>query len=171
MKTLLNCDPSFNYHIFSYSKVFFCNDQMMWWMILVAFLCKLISWTEYSLGEHKFSILSNLLWLKTIILVIGITWLWRWLPHRLSKHQSQTTVLLRAPVTKMIIFNQGMLLPGLNHSFFLPVRLGEYNYLLPFITTLDTKLRELQYKILNRILYTNKLILPDVIFVKRSWRP
>ena len=31
-------------------------------------------------------------------------------------------------------------------------------YLLPFKTTLDTKLREFQYKILNRILYTNKIL-------------
>ena len=31
-------------------------------------------------------------------------------------------------------------------------------YLLPFRTTLDTKLREFQYKILNRILYTNKML-------------
>ena len=30
-------------------------------------------------------------------------------------------------------------------------------YLLPFKATLDTKLREFQYKILNRILYTNML--------------
>jgi len=32
-------------------------------------------------------------------------------------------------------------------------------YLLPFKTTLDTKLREFQYKILNRILYTNNMLL------------
>ena len=31
-------------------------------------------------------------------------------------------------------------------------------YLLPFKTTLDTKLREFQYKILSRILYTNKML-------------
>ena len=31
-------------------------------------------------------------------------------------------------------------------------------YLLPFKTTLDTKLREFQYKILNRILYTNEML-------------
>ncbi|KAL9964077.1 hypothetical protein ACROYT_G027656, partial [Oculina patagonica] len=31
-------------------------------------------------------------------------------------------------------------------------------YLLPFKTTLDTKLREFQYKMLNRILYTNKML-------------
>ena len=31
-------------------------------------------------------------------------------------------------------------------------------YLLPFKTTLDSKLREFQYKILNRILYTNKML-------------
>ena len=35
------------------------------------------------------------------------TWLWRWLPRRLLKHQSLTTVLLRTPITQMIIFNQG----------------------------------------------------------------
>ena len=34
------------------------------------------------------------------------TWLWRWLPHRLSKRQSLTTVLLRTPITQMIFFNQ-----------------------------------------------------------------
>jgi len=43
------------------------------------------------------------------------TWLWRWLPHRLSKRQSLTTVLLRTPVTQMILFNHGMLLLGSNH--------------------------------------------------------
>ena len=36
------------------------------------------------------------------------TWLWRWLPHRLSKRQSLTTVLLRTPITQMIFFNQGI---------------------------------------------------------------
>ena len=45
----------------------------------------------------------------------SITWLWRWLPHRLSKCQSPTTVLLRTPVTQMITFNQGMLSLGSNH--------------------------------------------------------
>ena len=33
--------------------------------------------------------------------------LWRWLPHRLSKRQSLTTVFLRTPITQMIFFNQG----------------------------------------------------------------
>ena len=37
-----------------------------------------------------------------------ISWLWRWLPHRLSKRQSQKGVLFRAPLTQMIFFNQGM---------------------------------------------------------------
>ena len=34
-------------------------------------------------------------------------WLWRWLPHRLSKRQSlsTTTVLFRTTFTQMIIFN------------------------------------------------------------------
>ena len=35
-----------------------------------------------------------------------ITWLWRWLPHRLSKRQSQTTVLLRTPIIQMIFSNR-----------------------------------------------------------------
>ena len=52
------------------------------------------------IADHGFWIFN---WLKTI------TWLWRWLPHRLSKRQSQTTVLLRTSVTQMIIFNQGTL--------------------------------------------------------------
>ena len=43
------------------------------------------------------------------------TWLWRWLPHRLSKRQSLTKVLLRTPITQMIFFNQGMFLLGSNH--------------------------------------------------------
>ena len=44
------------------------------------------------------------------------TWLWRWLPHRLSKRQSLKTVLLRTPITQMIFFDQGMLLLlGSNH--------------------------------------------------------
>ena len=38
-----------------------------------------------------------------------------WLPHRLLKHHSQKTVLLRTPITQMILFNQGMLLQGSNH--------------------------------------------------------
>lgn len=37
-----------------------------------------------------------------------VTWLWTWPPHRLSKLQSQTAVLFRTPITKMIFFNQGM---------------------------------------------------------------
>ena len=41
------------------------------------------------------------------------TWLWIWLPYRLSaKRQSQTTVLLRTPITQMTFFNQGRLLLG-----------------------------------------------------------
>ena len=43
------------------------------------------------------------------------TWLWRWLLHRLSKRKSQTTVLLRTPITQIIFFNQGMLLLGSNY--------------------------------------------------------
>ena len=44
-----------------------------------------------------------------------ISWLWRRLPHRLSNHQSATTVLLRTPITQMIFFNQIMLLLRLNY--------------------------------------------------------
>ena len=37
------------------------------------------------------------------------------LPHRLSKRQSLTTVLLRTPISQMIFFHQSMLLLGSNH--------------------------------------------------------
>ena len=33
---------------------------------------------------------------------------WRWLPYRLSKRQSQTTVVLGTPVTQVIFFDQGI---------------------------------------------------------------
>ena len=33
-----------------------------------------------------------------------------WLPHRLWKRQSQTTVFLRTPITQMIFFNQGIVI-------------------------------------------------------------
>ena len=52
----------------------------------------------------------------------SIFWLWRWFPHRLSKRQSLTTVLLRTPITQVIFFNQRMLLLGSKHfliSYFL----------------------------------------------------
>ena len=42
--------------------------------------------------------------------IFRVTWLWRWLPHRLSKCHS-LTVLLRTPITQMIFFNQRTL-PG-----------------------------------------------------------
>ena len=48
-------------------------------------------------------------------LVVVFSWLWRWLVHRLLKHQSLTTVLFRTPINQMIYFNQGMLLLGSNH--------------------------------------------------------
>ena len=47
--------------------------------------------------------------------IFRVKWLWGWHPHRLSKRQSLTTVLLRTPITQMIFFNQGMLLLGSNH--------------------------------------------------------
>ena len=49
------------------------------------------------------------------------TWLWRWPPHLLSKHQSPTTVLFRTPITQMVFFNQGT-----NHSFWLSMRTSDW---------------------------------------------
>ena len=40
-----------------------------------------------------------------------ITWLWRWLLHFLSKCQSQTTVLIRTPITQMIFFQSRYFTP------------------------------------------------------------
>ena len=39
-------------------------------------------------------------WLRTTL-----PWLWRWLPDRLSKRQSLTTVLRRTPISQMRFFN------------------------------------------------------------------
>ena len=44
---------------------------------------------------------------KWLRLSLTFTWLWRWLPHRLSELQSQTKVPLRTLITQMIFFNQG----------------------------------------------------------------
>ena len=46
-------------------------------------------------------------WLMFRQLAQKPSWLWRWLPLRLSKRQSLTTVLLRTPIPQMISFNQG----------------------------------------------------------------
>ena len=54
------------------------------------------------LNRKQYHIISYSFSTKTI------TWLWRWLSHRWSKHQSQTTVHLKTPITQMIFFNQGM---------------------------------------------------------------
>jgi len=43
------------------------------------------------------------------------TWLWRWLPLRLSKCQSPTTVLFRTTLTKTITLYELLILLGSNH--------------------------------------------------------
>jgi len=43
------------------------------------------------------------------------TWLWRWLPLRLSKRQSPTTVLFRTTFTRTITLYELLILLGLNH--------------------------------------------------------
>ena len=63
----------------------------------------------------KLSVDCSLCWDLSVKGFWIFTWLWRWLPHRLSKRQSLTTVLLWTPITQMIFFNQGMLLLGSNH--------------------------------------------------------
>ena len=49
--------------------------------------------------------------------IFKFTWLWRWLLHKMLKHQSPTTVLLRTPVAPMIFLNQDMLLLGSSRLF------------------------------------------------------
>jgi len=43
------------------------------------------------------------------------TWLWRWLPLRLSKRQSSTTVLFRTTLTRTITLYELLILLGSNH--------------------------------------------------------
>ena len=45
-----------------------------------------------------------------------LTWLWRWLPPRLSKCQSPTTVLFRTTLTRTITLYELPILLGSNHS-------------------------------------------------------
>ena len=82
-----------------------------------------------------------------------MNWLWRWLPHRLSRRQSLTSVLVRTLITQMIFFNQGMLLLGSNH--FLKVKQSSCNSTPPvcnsnatrslfFVTPLAVKLDKLE---------------------------
>ena len=67
-----------------------------------------ISWTSLSFLRH-----NNFQLTKTI------TWLWRWLPYRLSQRQSLTTVLLRTPITQMIFYNKGIMTLLLGSNLFL----------------------------------------------------
>ena len=71
----------------------------------------------YFLLRSWFEPRSNIPWLKKIIWVIGVLRTTVVCDsedgcrmHRLSKRQSQTTVLLRTPITQMIFFNQGYFL-------------------------------------------------------------
>ena len=74
----------------------------------------------HNLSPHTFSqpITSRSPGFLNFELINTTTWLWRWLPHRLSKHLSLTTVLLRTPITQMILFNQGMFIS--NYLWVLP---------------------------------------------------
>ena len=46
------------------------------------------------------------------------TWLWRWLPLRLSKRQSPTTVLFRTTLTRTITQYELLILLGSNHLLY-----------------------------------------------------
>ena len=88
-------------------------------------MISMISMPNFSSSDvfSSTNLYQSLPWLKKIIWVIGVprrTVVCDWRFHNLcggwlSKHQSQTTVLLRTPITQMIFFNQGMLLLGSNH--------------------------------------------------------
>ena len=46
---------------------------------------------------------------------LSLSWLWRWLPLRLSKRQSPTTVLFRTTLTRTITQCELLILLGSNH--------------------------------------------------------
>ena len=105
-------------------------DEVFKWSLALRSFSKIFFQAFANLCYHQgmYSFMSNFFflnwegssrWLKIEGLTfrkpscdLQVTWLWRWLPHRLSKCQSPTTVLHRTPITQMIIFNQGMLLLG-----------------------------------------------------------
>ena len=83
-----------------------------YWSVDRVAIGKCVMWSSHHAFTNGYSIywpiksLTKVFELST--LTNTTTWLWRWLPHRLSKRQSITTVLLRTPVTQMIFFNQGL---------------------------------------------------------------
>ena len=79
-----------------------------WWQTLH----ESFSQYHHGLTEQSFSTdqtYNNIDW-KTLF-----TWLWRWLPLRLSKRQSPTTVLFRTTLTRTITQYELLILLGSNH--------------------------------------------------------
>ena len=97
----------------------------LWQCFFVSRILWILCSTEYDQSNRSPGFLN-------FQLINTTTWLWRWLPHRLSKRQSLTRVLLRTPITQMIFFNQGMLLLGSNH--FLIYRIWPLYWLIIIIT-------------------------------------
>ena len=68
----------------------------MWWTAFINFRTSFIK-IFYSFFTFQQTRLYNIIAWQLLS-----TWLWRWLPHRLSKRQSPTTVLFRTTLTRTI---------------------------------------------------------------------
>ena len=86
------------------------------WRIMIISWLKKITWVIGVLRRTLWQPVRKPSWVKwTLDSEDDLrTWLWRWLPHRLSNVSHRTTVLLRTRITQIIFFNQGILL-GSNH--------------------------------------------------------
>ena len=83
---------------------------------LILILNKIVTVLQYMKNGTLCDVYCEVPWILYYVTVLDTyERLWRWLPHRLSKRQLLTTVLLRTPITQMIFFNQGMLLLGSHH--------------------------------------------------------
>ena len=74
-------------------------------VLLSGTVCETFNLCLHLLNMLVFWVIS-LPWLSVLILIVSTSsWLWRWLPLRLSKRQSKSlqTVLLRTTLTRMII--------------------------------------------------------------------
>jgi len=85
------------------------------------------SFSQYHHGSTDQSVSTNQTY-NIIARQTLFTWLWRWLPLRLSKRQSPTTVLFRTTFTRTISLYELLILLGSNHlqyyyAYWVPVSL------------------------------------------------
>jgi len=93
---------------FFFKTEFWTVYYHMFFQVLTSFHCLLIFILSFHFFKHQNCA-------DIAIDISRITWLWRWLPLRLSKRQSPTTVLFRTTLTRTITLYELLILLGSNH--------------------------------------------------------